>query len=399
MVIIGGSGRPNHSKVHSKQHSIRVEHAIGINNTLGDNAILLRSEDDTDTSIVLPIGQQVLSINENDGSTSCVTEFAEAEITCLSLSLDHKYVAVCAACKEGKEHQVAISQHNSRTTAKVIRSKSKNPIQSASFSRNAKLLILASTDSVEVWEWENESLVAKGGIPETQEIGRVQCCPLVFESKLPLITTSGRNHMRLWTALSKDRLSNKSISDDELETNFVDHSWIRCRERTNLVALTLSKTGESTVVVFALVSGMNSNTPIIKETTKISIAVAQPETIVKCICPSEEGFVVAGSHGFIGIFQSDPACSDCNVFSQVKSVCTKLDDEFKCISSQCGSFLFCSKNKKLYTCSLVSLLNDEKADDIIEALNFYDGKIIALSLARARPLMMTAGEDQIVRVW
>ena len=396
MVIIGGSSCPNRSKVDSKEQAIRLEKSIGLNITRGDNAILLHPEHDTDASIVLPVGQQVLSINENDGSTSCLAEFTEAEITCLSLSPDHKYIAVCAS-KEGKEHQLLISQLGSSKASKILRCKSVNPIKSASFSVDAKLIALASTDYVEVWEWGNDRLVLKGGIPGNHDINRVQCSHPSFESKLPLITTSGKSHIRSWTVSSKHRISNKSISSEEQDTHFVDHTWIHSREHSSLAAIALSKTGESTVIIFILATGKNSNMPIFNETYKIPIAVAQPDTTLNCICPSEEGFAVAGSHGFIGMFQPDSANS--NIFSQVGSVCTKFDDDFRCISSRYEKLLFCSRNKRVYIGSSESLLNNTEADDLKEAFDYHVGSIIAISSAKARPLVMTAGEDKFVRVW
>lgn len=174
MVIIGGSssGRQNKPTI-DPEHKFSLNATFGINTTPGDNAILLGSEEGT--SAILPVGHQVISVHVLDRSRECLATLTNSEISCLSLAPDKKHIAISSVAEGGTENQVLVLQHGSKKPAKVLHIKSAVPIKSASFSDDSKLVAVASSDGVELWDWKAEKLVAKGGIAESQDISRVRC--------------------------------------------------------------------------------------------------------------------------------------------------------------------------------------------------------------------------------
>ena len=399
MVIIGGSSRSSANPPVETPNEFRLQHAIGINDT--SNVILLPNDDDSDTvSIVASVGQQVSTINVADGSMHCLKNLSNAKITCLILSPNKSYIAICT--RVGDENQITITTPTGKD-AKIFRSESVGPITTASFSADSKQIVLASSNFVEVWQWEKDALRVSGSVPDGRHIVRIQCSPLLLlESGMPLITTSGKSHMRIWSASSKDRISNKTIMTipkEEQSNNFIDHIWVSGQSGDGtwrLAAVASSETGEQTILVFSFSGAENSSSPTVRTPVFIPLAVIEPGTIIHCISTFADGFVVAGSHGFIGLFQRD-----CSTFSQIGSACMSSDDEFKCISSHSEKALFASKNKRFHMCSWQSALKNGNLGDIHEVVvgGFHGGSIIAAAFAKARPFMITAGSDKCVRAW
>jgi hypothetical protein len=128
---------------------------------------------------------------------------------------------------------------------------------------------------------------------------------------------------------------------EEQEMMFVDHIWVK----STLAAVITSKTGNSSIIVFTL---SQSKSPRLHQTAIIPISTIEASTTINCIVQVQEGFAVAGSHGFVGLFQPDNTTSDDGVaYSQIHSTCTRIQDDFKCASCYGEEVLLSTKNKRL----------------------------------------------------
>lgn len=305
---------------------------------------------------------------------------------------------VCAKC--GDRSHATIYRPLSKKIVKHLENTTATSTYScAAFSGDSKHLVVSSHDSIEVWQWEQEKLLCTVTIPDGQ-VSRICCSPL-STSQTPLITSSGKGHMRMWIQSSGDRLSSKTLMTShakEQARDFIDHAWLNSYDsdiELGVVATVVSAVDSSSTsnsVLLFQVSRKGKQSTKVEVAATIPIAVIENGTKINCISQYSMGFAIGGSGGFLALFQPENGTS--SEFSQFDVTNTKSDDDFCCIcpSEKDDRVLVLSNTKSLYELERNQVI-------AVSPRELHNDSIIECDIAMSRPLCITASKDKCVKIW
>lgn len=394
----------------------RSNFGIGIESIVGrDHVILLESHFNSTSSLIIPVGRKlgVLKVG-SDGSQSMQffpLTYNVMEITALTISSDRKYVAVCVRLDDGRAqtivHRLRDFQNRKAPFKTLEREKVSLSLTyiCAAFSGDSKQLILSCSNSIEVWKWEQEKVQYAASIQNSQP-SRVLCAP--FSSiQSPLFTTSGKGHMRMWTAFAGDRFCNKTLMSRMSDEKFIDvcdHIWLRSQDNSTetgrLVAVSRGQQdNEYIAITFHFTRNVDKFVVKQHARTAIDTNLVRGKTLINCISPFFDGFLVSGSLGFIASFQ--PKKDDNSKFIQLNAIQTNQEDIFSCASCAVDNnqiILYSDKSKRMYSCFQSPQLEREQLIEIFPN-QFHSESIIDCDVLEPQRLCITASKDNCVKIW
>ena len=267
---------------------------------------------------------------------------------------------------------------------------------SCCFTKDTKFLVAlgsAPEHTVVYWKWSNMKLIAH---TKTSVLAsRIRVNP----ADASIITTSGKDHLKLWR-LEKD-LSLKANAllpgKTETKTHFVDHAWMRTR------GLLLALTVEGSCFVFE-VDGTQCELVQSLKIQHSSEALHRFETIETY----KKGFVVGGSGTDLGGYMCVYEHTDDRKepFMLIKYFYS--DEPHLTISNLAISpmdetvAMFVQPVNQVMTFPLVNidtLENDQSVFKYLRKGGYHTGRVLDIDIALNKPCVVTCGADKQIKVW
>ncbi len=385
---------------------LSTSQVFGNNGPLHDNFVVYSTEKGPD-QIVFSAGCLLGSWNVQTRTTKFFeSKQQKGEVDALTISPDDKWIA--AACREtsGDSKLIVYRTSNRKRAANLTQ---KGRVRSLCFTGNSKQLICAGEDSIFIWSWESNTLDFSATFSGT--ISKISCPPK-FSGPTLLMTSTGKNHSRLWMANSSHRISNTRINlteAEEIRYDFRDHTWLTNigSKKSLLLAIVMepharksSPCEASSINLYKIYDGISSSRPRLEFDQTINTGLEKGVKIAT-ISLTPKGFAVGSSKG-ISFF--DHKLDSEGKISFINAGQAKTDDNetiftIKRSKSESNTLFLLTNRFKIYQTDVDDVLYSNDAFEEIISEAGHVGGVDDMDCCVEKPYIVSCGKDSKVKIW
>lgn len=388
-------------------------HAFGINSDalFNDNFVVYDLERGQE-QIAFPVGTQLAAFDTQSRTIGFFTSDLNGEelsIISLALSPDERWIAAAYCGRISDESQVFVYRTSNRR--KIVQLGHKGRVSSLCFSGDSKSLISVTGESLQIWTWGSQKVEYSAAITG---INRISCPPTVPGSAF-LLSSTGRQHCRLWTT-NGHRISYLRITlneAEELKHDFRDHVWITNSVDKKLmifavIMVSLSKEykdedalSTTSVNLYKIIDGISSSRPRIEFDQTVNVEVKDAVKIAT-ISMSCRGFVLGGTNG-IYFYDKQRTSKQKYSFAKSGQIVNESYNEIisiKCRASDPNQLLLLSNTKTIYQVdSDISPYNCNDTLGKFLSSAGHVGSIYDIDCCVEKPYIVSFGKDGLVKIW
>lgn len=341
--------------------------------------------------MVHPVGQHVCLYHIEDREMQFLQKSRNVkQVLAISVAPKRNVIAVCESAESGPQVSVFhVATRNRMRTMASNAGLNGGLFTSCCFTNDSKFLVTqgsAPDHTMNYWKWEQEQMIASTSVGAA--VNRIRCST----ANVSQVTTTGTNHLRLWTLQSDSSLRSSALLPGVKEQEvFVDHCWLAqgrmlaCTEHGTV--LVFDTQDQNVELKFTIV------VPLTYHGTKI-------ETIAARTNPS--GFLIAGSMGFFGVYEKTEHDQK-EPFMLLHTFSAGEDSVSSLAVSPSDETVACyTASKKLLTfplggCDIIDE-NENPFKDLVPK-GIHTGAVVAMDTCRQKPLLFTVSSDKTCRVW
>jgi WD40 repeat protein len=342
----------------------------------------------SENTLVHPVGHHVALYHVEDREMQFLQKNRNVRgVLALSVAPKRHVIAVCEAlsAENSDVAQVSIFHVGTRNRMRTMTIPSQGVFTSCCFTQDSKYLVTqggAPDFNLVYWKWEQEKMMARESTG--QEVNRVRCSTFDINQ----ITTSGPNHLRLWTLENQKLKSTPLLSGAKEQEKFSDHVWIAGGKM-------LACTEQGMVMVFEA-----SETAVELKHT-LQVPTPYQGCKIQTIAAYTKGFLVAGTMGFLGVYEKTEDLKDPFLLIKTFSASEESLDSLA-VSPTDETVVVYTKSNQLLTFPLGSIdIMSEEEDHFSNLVpkGVHIGGVVAMDTCRQKPLLFTVSSDKTARVW
>ncbi|GMH81547.1 hypothetical protein TrVE_jg1075 [Triparma verrucosa] len=393
------------------QDGCRLEfvHGFGVHGPIRDNVVFVNAEKENaqvKEALLFPVGQLLCLFWADDNEMSFFQGSAPNVRAILSLSLapSKKMVAVCEQCgpNDGAQCSVYFMRTKKRVKTVIYPKQSKDGnFTACCFTGDSQALITIAGSDMIIWDWMSQKVKHTISLGATN-VSRVSCPPTSISGQIQ-ITTSGKQHLRIWSVSGDAAV--KPVPIFKEHEHFVDHCWLNTDGGIQRMAAVTEGTSAEmggqrigTVLLFQSI-----DEPPYLEYRRTMTVLLRGSTRIETIAASSRGFILGGNNGFFSVYEKTDDRKD--PYMHIKTFyCGKESFSSICCNHNDEQVVAFSKNCRLLSFPLgsVDMIDEAQAEssflDIIPG-GSHEGSIINTSVCAQKPLLATVGSDRTVRIW